>query len=385
MSDISPSWLQREPPWQAPVPASLCANLPIRPGDVPVVEVLGNPCTLAEVVALRAGRFVPLYGLGATEAEGHRALALLGRAFGPNADPRGAEHAATMAVHPVLGAAPWEGLARALTGGQVPPWVGEVALGFVGVLGAGDSVRAQVAEALSTVPALASEAVVARAVGGGAYGTWREHYQALRSAEGTAPVLGVARQWFDFVLARRWSGVDALRGMADDPGLEVTARWLAASGLWLGGDEASRNRLTELAQGVLDPLHPRMPRLSALVARELAELLAHPWAMRWDHLRAAAARDHAAAAIRAWLHAATEVEAEDVGMDAGALGPEPSRAGRAAVESRQVAGEFLLDWFVPEREARVAVDDWAARTLRTWHRLRGAALIARAERAAGRG
>ena len=62
------------------------------------------------------------------------------------------------------------------------------------------------------------------------------------------------------------------------------------------------------------------------------------------------------------------------------LGPEPTRAGRAAIEARTLAGEFLLDWFVPDRPAREAVDGFARRSLRIYHRLRGAQLLARIER-----
>ncbi len=374
-----PEWLSHEAPWLTPVAPAVCADLPLRPSDIPVVDAPGAPCSLAELVALRSGCFIPVYGRGPTEPEARRTLTLLTNAYGPSADPLGAEHALAMTLHPALGTAPIIALARAVANGDAAAWQGELALGYVTVLGAGDALRVRVAEALWDVPALAAEATVARAVSGGDFGTWREHYQALRMAESAHPPVAVARQWFDFVLGRRWSGIDALRTMADDPRLDGTARWLAASGLWVSGDESARVKLTDLAQSVLDPLHTRMPRLSAVVAREVAELLARPWELRWDHLRSAAARDHAAAAIRAWLRAATEVEPEEVsGGDDLPLGPEPSRAGRAAVESRQGAGEFLLDWFVPEREARAGVDRWAAKALRTWHRLRGAATVARA-------
>ena len=67
-------------------------------------------------------------------------------------------------------------------------------------------------------------------------------------------------------------------------------------------------------------------------------------------------------------------------MSARELGPEPSRAGRAAIEARTAAGEFLLDWFVPDREARESVDAFARRALRLYHRLRGAQLLARVEK-----
>ena len=249
----------------------------------------------------------------------------------------------------------------------------------------GDTLRAQVATAFQGVSSLVTEVALALHVGGGDHGTWREHYQHLRTLDGfeaPAKTLSVVRHWYDFVLARRWSGLDGLRSLRAQH-LDAPTAWLAASAEWLSGDELARAQMTDLAQSVLAPLQRATPRLGHLVAREMVELLAHPWSLRWDHLRCAAARDHAAVSIRQWLHAAAEerffhegeADATATAGEFNELGPEPSRAGKAAVEARQVAGDFLLDWFVPEREARLAVDDWARLALRTWHRLRGAVLL----------
>ena len=81
-------------------------------------------------------------------------------------------------------------------------------------------------------------------------------------------------------------------------------------------------------------------------------------------------------------HTCGELTEADVDETVGSesLGPEPTRAARAAIEARAAAGEFLLDWFVPDREAREGVDAYARRVLRLYHRLRGAQLLARVER-----
>lgn len=385
------------PPWHAPIPPGLSQQLAISPEDVPVVELLTVPLSVAALVALRAGRYVPAYGHGPTRAESRRLVSLLGLAHGRNADPRGAEHVGAMLLHPSLGNEPLRTLARAIDGGAADAWAADLVLGVAGVLGVSDTVRAQVAEGVAGVGAVATEALLAHDVGGGDHHAYREHYQRLRMADVTIPevdaparAVTAARLWFDFVLARRWSGIDALRGLSNEEGLDAPSRWLIASAEWIAGDDNARSRMTEIAQQALDPVQRVAPRLVGVVAREMAEFLAHPWAMRWEHLRCAAARDHAAAAIRHWLRAAAEAEFfEDTTTDPmmtpgeyGELGPEPTRAGRTAVESRQQAGEFLLDWFVSEREARVAVDGWAWRALKLYHRLRGAELVARAFKAA---
>ncbi len=374
------------PPWHVPASAESCRAARVSPEAVPVLDLPPvASMNAAELIALRAGRYVPLFGRGATAAELGRALTLTRRAFGARGDARALEHAATFLIHPALAAAALDHLARAIAEGLAPTWAATLTLGLAGATGVGDGVREQVARAFADIPALALEVSLARDVGGGDLGTWREHYQRLRALDASDPPVraaAVARHWFDFVQARRWQGLDELRAQRSRGGLDPASSWLAASAEWLAGDEAARGEMTDTAQGVLDAV-PTLPRLVQTTAREMAESLAHPWAIRWEHLRCAAARDHGAASIRAWLHAAAEERFfEDHGGEGGSgaaefadLGPEPSRAGQAASEARQLAGDFLLDWFVHEREARVAVDEWARRTLRTYHRLRGAGLI----------
>lgn len=381
---VSPSgvpWLVPPLPWQGEVPAALRQGMSGVTGEVPVVEMLSTPCTFVEVVALRAGRYVPLFGWGPTVDEARRAAACLRRAFDPQADPRALEHTLDLVMHPKLQAKPLEALARAVLAGECPAWSLDLVAGMLGMLGASDRARESACAALDL--AGTSRSVLRRlgAAGGGDLGAYREHYTALcmgesslRDGPGSADLV-VVRQWYDVVLARRWSGIDALRAASDGP-VDASTRWLATTAAWLAGDERARGRLMDLAQSILDPVQPSLPRVMPLMAREMAELLANPWQLRWSHLQCAAARDHAAAAIRTWLTAASEVEpAED---ERGALDPEPSQAGRSAVAARQLAGEFLLDWFVPDREARTRVDAWAARVLRTWHRLLGAERVARA-------
>lgn len=349
---------------------------------MPVVELPSSPCSAAELVALRNARYVPLFGHGVTQPELRRAFALAHRALSAQADPRAADHALTLLTHPALGADALRELSAAALDGRIAHWAPTFVLGLAQMLGAGDAQRAEVAGAFSTMTALRTEVTLATHAGGGDVNAWREHYQRLREADAQEPpvrAVGVARHWFDFVLARRWSGLDAMRSLAAE-GLDAPSQWLACSADWLAGEERTRGRMTDLAQSMLDPLQRPFPRLAQVVAREMVELLAHPWSTRWEHLRCAAARDHASASIRAWLHAAAEErffedsDGTSQHPEFGELGPEPSRAGRAAAEARQLAGDFLLDWFVHERDARVAVDDWARRCLRVYHRLRGAAL-----------
>jgi hypothetical protein len=364
------------------VPASLCAGLTITPGEVPVVEVLGAPCALSEVVALRAWRFVPLFGLGPTRDEVVRALANLVRALGAEADPRGAEHALTLLLHPQLGPKPWRALSEAVTDGSAPAVWLELALAYTGLLGASDALREQLAREVGGHPSLALEAALASGAGGGDHGSFREHYAALNTgSESETPAVRVVRAWFDFVLARRFGGLDALQALAEQPALDPASRWLVACGELVAGEERARERMTEIAEGILAPVHALVPRAMSVVARELAELVQHPLALRFHHLRCAAARDHAAMAMRAWLSAASEPEPDESLAEGPvtALGPEPSRAGRAAIEARAAAGEFLLDWFVSDRPAREAVDAFARTALRLYHRLRGAQLLARVE------
>lgn len=383
-SAVSPPgvpWLVPPLPWQAEVPSSLRQGMSAVTGEVPVVEMLSVPCTFVEVVALRAGRYVPLFGWGPTVDESRRAAACLRRAFDPQADPRAVEHTLELVSHPRLHARPLEALARAVAAGEAPAYNVDLVAGMLGMLGASDRARESACAALDL--SNASRSVLRRlgAAGGGDLGAYREHYTAvcmgeasLRDEAGGAD-LTVVRQWYDVVLARRWAGIDALRAAAESS-VDPSTRWLATTAAWLAGDERARSRLMDLAQAILDPVQVSLPRVMPVVAREMAELLAYPWQLRWAHLQCAAARDHAAASIRTWLNAATEVESHE--DERGALDPEPSQAGRAAVAARQLAGEFLLDWFVPDREARARVDAWAARALRTWHRLLGAECVARA-------
>ncbi len=383
MSESRPPWLTSSPPWHAPISEAACRLARVAPSEVPLVELPSTPCSAAELVALRNGRYVPLFGHGASAAEVRRALALVHRAFAANADPRASDHALTMLVHPALGAEPIRLLGMAAVEGRAPSWSAALVLGLAGTLGASDVLRADVGRALSAVPSLSTEVALAVNAGGGDLHAWRDHYQRLRASDAEEPpvrAVSVARHWYDFVLARRWSGVDGLRAMNLES-LDASSQWLAASAEWVSGEERARARMTDLAHSLLEPLQKPLPRLAQAVAREMVELLAHPWSVRWEHLRCAASRDHASASIRAWLHAATEeriFEEPDASAGAaeyGELGPEPSRAGRAAAEARQLAGDFLLDWFVPERDARVAVDAWARTALRVYHRLRGAALV----------
>jgi hypothetical protein len=384
VSDRVPQWLEPSPPWLAPVPAALCAGLTVAPGEVPVVEVLSAPCSLAEVIAVRAGRYVPLFGVGTSREEALRAFVNVVRALGADADPRGSEHALAMAVHPGTGRLPLLTLAEGTLDGSAAAWWAEMAVAYVTVLGASDQLRERVAQDVAGHRSVAIEVALALGAGGGDFGTFREHYAALTTAAGheAAPVR-VARAWFDFVLARRFAGLDALHALKGHADLDPASRWLVATADLVNGDESARGRMAQHAEDLLASVRHLLPRLVGIVAREMAELVRHPLALRFHHLRAAVARDHAAVAIRAWLVAAAESDAEESLPEphaAAPLGPEPTRAGRAAIEARAIAGEFLLDWFVSDREAREAVDSFARRVLRLYHRLRGAQLFARVER-----
>jgi hypothetical protein len=227
------------------------------------------------------------------------------------------------------------------------------------------------------------ELALAIGAGGGDFGTYRDHYAALStSSEADVAPMRLVRAWFDFVLARRFAGLDAMHAIASSAQLDGASRWLLETASWIHGEENARGRLASIAESVLEPVRATMPRLLTVVAREMAEIVRHPFALRYQHLRCAAGRDHAAVAIRAWLTAASEPESEEAlaEVQVPALGPEPSRAGRAAIEARTIAGEFLLDWFVNDREAREGVDAFVRRALRIYHRLRGAQLLARVER-----
>lgn len=382
--DRSLQWLEPSPPWLAPIPAALCAGTSVAPDAVPLVHVLSSQCTAPEVMAVRVGRYVPLFGTGPSRDEAVRALANVVRALGNDADPRAPEHALAMVVHPGAGRLPLLALTEAALAGSAPLAFCEVALGYVEVLGASDMLRERVAQDLAGPRPLSLEVALALGAGGGDLGTYREHYAALTSSpEAEAPALRVMRAWFDFVLARRFAGLDALRALAHETDLDEASRWLITSAELVAGDELARSHLAQHAETVLAPLAPLAPRLLSIVARELAELVHHPLALRFNHLRCAAARDHAAVSIRAWLSAAAESDVDEMLPEplAATLGPEPTRAGRAAIEARNAAGEFLLDWFVSEREAREAIDLFARRALRIYHRLRGAQILARVERA----
>lgn len=379
MSAARPPWLDPAPPWeQCPAPSS----------DA-VVEVVGAPLTAAELTSLRLGRYVPLYGRGATADETTRALAVLSKVFSLDADARASEHGLALLEHPRLRELPYAHLATAISAGGAEPWTAPLALGAALVLGADDDLRARIADALTEVPRMRPHCAISAAAGGGSLGAWRDHYDkvcsaARRSEENERAVIRAMRAWYDWVLARRWSALDSLRDARE--ALPPLGRWLVDSALWIAGEDGARENLTAGAEAVLAPVQRALPRLTHVVARELAELVAKPATVRWAHLRCAAARDHAAMAIRHWLRAAAEahVEGEDAPEGGHAnLGPEPTRAGRAAVESRSRAGDFLLDWYVPDRAARRLVDTWAGATLRTWHRLHGAAMLGRVLESAG--
>jgi hypothetical protein len=275
-----------------------------------------------------------------------------------------------MVLHPGLGPAPLRWLALAVAAGEAPRWAAELLLAGVACLGAGDTLRVTVARSLEPVEALRAERQRALGLGGGDRGNYQEHFQVL-CRETQDPETRTGRAWFAFALARRWAGLDALREPPEDP---VDA-WLAATAAFLVGE--SDERLVAHAQGLLDPVASGLPRLVTVVARELTEVVARPRLLQWAHLRCAAERDHASAAIRAWLRAASEAEPEEPLEASRTLGPEPTRAARAAAEAQVQAGEFLLDWYVSDREARSTVDRWAAKVLRVYHRLRGARLLAR--------
>ncbi|MEI8255555.1 MAG: hypothetical protein WCJ30_07775 [Deltaproteobacteria bacterium] len=375
------SWLEPVPPWIEPASANLCADLGVSQADVPVVELLSAPCGVHEVIAIRAGRYIPAFGLGATRAEAVRLLANVVRALGNNADPRGADYALDLAMHPIAGPAPLRALALDAAAGSVPTVYAEFALAYVQVLGASDALRERVARELGGPRSTAMELSLALGAGGGDYGSFREHYAALTSStvNDQAPVR-LARAWFDFVLARRFAGLDALHAMDHGTALDPASRWLAASADLVNGDDSARARMAEIAESIVAPVAGFVPRLMSVAAREMAEIVTHPLRLRFHHLRCAAGRDHAAVSIRAWLTAATEGEPEEPHEASGReLGPEPTRAARAAIEARTAAGEFLLDWFVPDRDAREAMDLFARRALRLYHRLRGAQTLARVE------
>jgi hypothetical protein len=350
----------------------------------PALDAVGQTLTTGALTQLRGGRFVPFFGLGASGGEAERALRVLRACFGADADPRALEHAGLMVEHPALGAKPYEFLAAAIQAGEAEAWAAPLALGAALMLGVEDGPRARVADALLAVPRMRPHCELSSAAGGGSEGDWREHYQrvclvARRNPDSDRTVTRAMRAWYEWVLARRWSALDQLRGARET--LPALGRWLVDSARWVAGDDGARESLTQTTEALLAPVQDEFPRLTAVVAKDLAEILARPWTTRWAILRCAASRDHASIAIRHWLHAATETvpEPEDTPeRSLESLGPEPTRAGRAAAESRHRAEDFILDWFVPDRAAGRLMDAWAAATLRTWHRLHGAAMLGRA-------
>lgn len=348
------------------------------------MRVVGHALSAGDLAALRAGRYVPLFGLGAGVDESRRALAVLRACFARDADPRATEHARTLLEHPQLGAGAYGHLSSAILSGDAPAWNAPLALGAALVLGADDGLRGRVADSLELVPRMRPHCEISAAAGGGTDGAWRDHYLLVcragpRSAESERAVIRAMRAWYECVLARRWSGLDHLRGSRAS--LPPLGQWLVDSARWLVGDDGAREALTEGAEALLAPVHHELPGLAGVVARELTELLATPLTARWNWLCCAASRDHAAMAIRHWLRAASEAisEFEDSPeRSLESLGPEPSRAGRAAAESSGRAEDFILDWYVPDRAPRRAIDAWAASALRLWHRLHGAAMLGRA-------
>jgi hypothetical protein len=372
-------WLETDPPWSEAAPQSLCAEAGLAADSIPIVKTLETNASIKTLIALRAGRYVPLFGEGFSRAETLRPLANLARALGDRSDVRGPDHALSLLVHPKLGVRPFTTLAQLLDRGTASAETALVALAYVGLLGASDTTREMIANTLLTTSsqAVRVEAQLASCVGGGDYSAWREHYGQICSLEGTAAQ--VARAWFDWVLGRRFAALETLKYLATDPELDHASRWLIESAHFVQGEEYSRDRLIAEAERVMAPVRKWLPRLFLLTARDLAEATRTPMGLRWMHLRAASARDHASVAIRAWLNAATSHDDDDFDK-AGRLSPEPSRAGRAAMESRALAGEFLLDWFVSDRPAREEIDAFARRIVRVYHRLRGAQAFASLEK-----
>lgn len=371
-------WLDVQAPWDESAPEALCAEAGLAPADVPVVRLLSAPANIPQLVALRAERFVPLFGEGPSRDEALRALANIVLALGDRADVRGADHALALTTHKALGLRPLEHLATAIQAGRAPALFAEIAIAYVGILGGSDTQRESVARLfLHTGEGAQREAKLATTVGGGDYASWREHYESI-CASPAHPGTRVARHWFDWVLARRFQGLDALRSLVANEELDPASRWLAESALFVQGEDQSRDRLVALAETMMEPVARLVPKVTTACARDLVEGVRTPVSLRWKHLRAAAAKDHAAAAIRHWLAAATAQLDDDDDQHTSALGPEPSRAGRAAIEARTAAGEFLLDWFVSDRDAREDVDAYARRIVRVYHRLRGAQTLSRA-------
>ncbi len=361
------------PPWLAePLPWTAAAS----PIEIPRAPLDGET-----EAALALGRYVPIFGWGATEDEARRVVALLFRAFSSESDPRAIDGLAAMLVHPSLGARPLAYLADAVRTGVAPAAWARVALGAAGLLGASDALRAEVGEPFLDCPEVRGAALRCIAVSGAERYSFPESFARLCAAEkefvGTreSESFAAMRAWFELVLARRFAALDVLREIRLES-LPAADAWLVASALALTGDESARARMTEYASLCLEGLDEATPKAVRVLARELAELNVHPWNLRWNHLRCAAAKDHAAGAIRAWLSAALH-EPHDETPEHGALGPEMTKAAR---EARELVGGFLLDWFVQDREARSALDRWAGDALRVYHRLHGATLLAEALR-----
>lgn len=345
----------------------------------------------ADVIAVREGAYEALFARGEFEAESLRMESLLDAAFHPDSAEVDPGLGLAFVLLPDGGDAGLRRLSEAIAAGAVGWPVGHALLGYLGLLGAPDALRERVASVFDGVASTRPEALAASAIGGGDLRDYRDHYEQLRRAEaslaglaGRWPVV-VARQWFDFVLARRWSGYESLRALNLGE-LDPASRWLVSTAEFLAGEEGARLSMIACAEAIVGPVDPRWPRLSRIVAREMAALVAEPFALRWRHLQCAAARDHAAAAVRHWL-GATQGDArpeEDLGVSIppggphgslGVLSPEPTAAARAAEACRQKAGEFLLDWFVQDRAIARPVDAWAADVLRLYHRLRGVVML----------
>ena len=278
-------WLETEPPWSEAAPQSLCAEAGLSVESIPVLRLLEPNASIAALIALRAGRYVPLFGEGFSHSEVLRPLANLVRTLGERSDVRGPDHALSLLVHPKLGVRPLEVLSQSIAQQKTTPDAAYVALAYVGLLGASDTTREMIARTFlnSTHDGVRNEAQLANSVGGGDYSSWREHYGTICALDSTAAK--VARAWFDWVLGRRFAALETLKYLSSDPELDQASRWLIESAHFVHGEEYSRDRLISEAERVMAPVRKWLPRLFLLTARDLAEATRTPMALRWMHLR----------------------------------------------------------------------------------------------------